>query len=253
MKQKSYFKQVFRRTNFKLGFLSFFYSICSVPRLLLEVFLRKNMGSRYFSFGLSIILFSFFLVTLLFSAFSKAAAYSALGSNGYALGIFGILFFVFANKRRSEINSDPTHVSFDEFSLSTGELTGWFKSKKENGASLRTIEIWLEPLPFLVGGLVLLLFPISRLLGLIFLLCSILYSLSYMGAYALARDFIMDKIDEKIAGEEMGQALKSGFSGHEARGFTNRSPIPSNEEHREQLYKLILKRDKSGEPTSVAE
>ncbi|MEQ8524677.1 hypothetical protein [Gracilimonas sp.] len=253
MKQKSYFKQVFRRTNFKLSFLSFFYSICSVPRLLLEVFIRKNMGSRYFSFGLSIILFLLFLITLLFSAFSQAASFSALGSNGYGLGIFGILFFVFANKRRSEINSDPTHVSFDEFSLSTGELTGWFKSRKENGTSLRRIEIWFEPLPFFIGGLVLMFIPFTRILGLLLLLSSVLYSLSYMGAYALARDFIMDKIDEKIAGEEMGQALKSGLAGHEARGFTNRSPIPTDEEHRDQLYNLILKRDKSGEPTAVAQ
>ena len=56
MKKNLYFRSVFRRKNvIKEAILDLFLSTCSVPRLLLEVFIRTNMGERYFSFSTAII------------------------------------------------------------------------------------------------------------------------------------------------------------------------------------------------------
>ncbi len=220
--------------------------------MILEVFLRKNMGARYFSFGLCVFLFLLFEATFIVGAFSKIGEFSAVGRNSYVLGIFGIVFLIYALKRRKESNTDPNYVSFDHFSLSAGDLQGWFKTKLDGGKQARTIEIWLEPLPFLILGLVLMMFSFSRILGLILMTCSVLYSLSYMGAYALARDVIMDKIDMKIAGEELGRMLKTGMGKDESRGFRNRSPMPNDPAQRELLYQLLLSDELGGESTSIA-
>ena len=52
MKKNLYYQHVFGRTNAIKEFIyNFFLAISSWPRLILEVFLRKNMGERYFSFS----------------------------------------------------------------------------------------------------------------------------------------------------------------------------------------------------------
>lgn len=212
------------------------------------------MGSRYFSFGTCVFLFIFSLVFLATGILAPTGSPAAIKFGGIIVGIFGFVFLYFANQRRKESRLDQFSVNFQKFSLSTGELTGWFQSKRENGASIHKVEILYEPLPFFLIGLVLVLIPFTLPLGGILVISSVFYSLSYLGAYAISRDVIMDRIDERICGEEMGLALKEGFENHEARGFRNRSPIPDDEAERIQLYEdLIQSRDKTGELTSIAE
>lgn len=254
MEQKSYFQQVFKRGSLKLALYALFYRICSTPRLIIEVFIRKNMGSRYFSFGSALFLFLISLAFLVLAIIAPTGSPASIKYGGIVVGIFGFAFLYFANQRHKESKLDSFSVNFEKFSLSTGELTGWFKSKLDGGASIQKIEILYEPLPFFLIGLVLSIIPLTLPLGIILLISSIVYSLSYLGAYAISRDVMMDRIDEKICGEEMGEALKEGFKNHEGRGFRNRSPIPSKEADRMYLYEeLFLKQDKSGEPTSVAQ
>jgi len=252
MEQKSYFKQVFRRANFKLAVASLFFQFSSIPRLILEVFLRRNMGQRYFSFGTCVVLFVISLLFLTGSIFSSSAAPDAVRYGGYSIGLFGFIFFYFANRRRKEIKVKPHTVTFDKFSLSTGDLLGFFENKVSNGTPIYRVEKWYEPLPFFLAGIVLTVIPFTRVLGVLLVICSIFYSFSYVGAYALSRDFIMDKIDEKIAGEEMGTAIKEGLKDHNERGFRNRAPLPDTDEHRQQLYDLMMRRSGSDEEASVA-
>ena len=50
MTKNLYYRTVFMRVNsIKEIILGFFLAIASYPRMLLEVFTRKNMGERYFS------------------------------------------------------------------------------------------------------------------------------------------------------------------------------------------------------------
>ncbi|CAG5011145.1 hypothetical protein DYBT9275_04891 [Dyadobacter sp. CECT 9275] len=51
MKTNLYYRAVFRRQSMLNEFvMDFFLYFCSYPRLMLEVFVRKNFGERYFSF-----------------------------------------------------------------------------------------------------------------------------------------------------------------------------------------------------------
>lgn len=250
--QPSYFRTVYGRGHFKYLFHMMIYAILTPFRLILEVFIRRHMGERYFSgfFCLvwSLIFLSGFIEDTMNLSFMIPESYT---SNN-AIGIFGMLFLGFSIWRWVESYHNPSTVSFDKFSKSSGEPTLIFKTLLNKGTSPRLIEVWLEPLFFTLIGGVLTLFVSTRLLGAFLIICSIIYALSYRSAYALARDYILDKIDEKISGEALGQVLKSGMAEHKARGFLNRAPIPTDEEHRKQLYDLILEQDKSGEPTSVA-
>lgn len=55
MKKNLYFQTMFQRTNgIKMIILDFFLSIASWPRLMIEVFIRKNFGERYFSLAAAI-------------------------------------------------------------------------------------------------------------------------------------------------------------------------------------------------------
>lgn len=57
MKKNLYYAHVFGRTNAIKEFIyNFFLAIASWPRLILEVFLRRNMGERYFSFSNAILI-----------------------------------------------------------------------------------------------------------------------------------------------------------------------------------------------------
>lgn len=253
MEQQTYFKSVYRRTNFKLGLYALFFRLSSAPRLLMEVFIRRNMGTRYFSFGVCVILFIFSLGFLTLSIVAPRGISDVVQYGGYSIGAFGLYFMIFANQRRKESRMDSFSIDFEKFSLSSGELTGWFKSKVENGTPLHKVEIIYEPLPFFVIGLALSLIPYTMALGIILVISSAIYSLSYLGAYTISRDYFMDIIDEKITGEEMGNALKEGFEEPSESGFKNRAPLPSTKEHRAELYDLYAKKNGFQESTSIAQ
>jgi hypothetical protein len=57
MKAKNlYFEVMIQRNNvFKTFFLNIFLMIASIPRLCLEVFVRKSFGQRYFSFSTAMV------------------------------------------------------------------------------------------------------------------------------------------------------------------------------------------------------
>jgi hypothetical protein len=59
MKVSAFYATFFRRQNLlKELFVSLFLGLCSWPRLLLEVFLRRQMGERYFSLTSVLVIFA---------------------------------------------------------------------------------------------------------------------------------------------------------------------------------------------------
>jgi len=58
----------------------------------------------------------------------------------------------------------------------------------------------------------------------LFMVCSIFYSLSYFAAYKKADDFILDQLDEMIMGEEMEDAfVDDNYNNERGCGFTGRN------------------------------
>lgn len=99
MKKNLYYRTVFRRENvLKARVLDFFLTISSYPRLLIEVFIRKNFGERYFSYATAItitILMIFYPVVMSSVSSRMSHPFGSVSPSGNPMlpqngGLFGI-------------------------------------------------------------------------------------------------------------------------------------------------------------------
>lgn len=241
MKKSIYYKTVFQRKNVIKDFLlKLFLAIASYPRMILEVFIRKNFGERYFSFATAITIFVILLILpTLFSYYQfnwyRFELWEMIMDNKLWY-VFACAFLYMANKRRLEIKRLPSVFDFARFSLSGGAIHPKLNElvvKKEQ-FTIRQIEIYIEPLICFLFALSLFIFgqtPLSILL----MVCSIIYSFSYSAAYYLGDQFIMDKIDEMIASEEMVNAFVNDLDPSQTRGFNFIGRKPASPERRRQM------------------
>lgn len=257
MKKSIYYKTVFQRKNIVKDFLlRLFLSVASYPRMILEVFIRKNFGERYFSFATAITIFVILLVLPALFSYVEFGWYrfewwDMLKSNKLWY-LFACVFLYVANQRRLEIQRLPSVFDFARFSLSGGAihpiLTDLVVEKKR--FSIRQIEIFIEPLFFLVIGLFLGLIGQTSLCILL-VVCSIIYSLSYSAAYYLGDQFIMDKIDEMIASEEMVNAFVYDRDPSQTRGFHVMGRKPASEDRRRRLWEDMMSDDDDDEAVAL--
>lgn len=211
MKQNLYQRVVFKRYNMiKYAVLGISFLLASYPRLLIEVFTRRDFGHRYFNFMscLTIFLvlgwfplmrFNFDLETLYYVIIEEPLWY------GY---LFTFLYFAF--RRHKELRIKPGQYDNTWFTQSAGVKIDWFKNLKFRGNPLnnRVLDIWIEPLPFFIAGLLLLLF--HNILGILLVICAVIYSLSYSAAYALGDSLIYDLIDDNIVKTSTVQFFEGG-------------------------------------------
>lgn len=251
MKKNLYYKTMFRRHNrIKEFFFNLFLSICSVPRLLLEVFVRKNFGERYFSFSTAMIA-AFVLFWIPF--FSFAAATSIFRSQGWIESKFlifilfyltwyvGLAAFVYmCIKRRNEIKHLPSVFDFARFSLSAGTIHPEFYKISIQGKrfNVRQIETMIEPAFFFLIGLTL--FLMGQFVGNLIMFCAVCYSISYFATYWQGDNFIMDKIDEMILNEEYVNAFVDGMDPDDTRGVRYYGRAPVDPEVRRQMVDSII-------------
>ena len=252
MKKNIYYQTTYKRTNFlKEAFLSFFLAISSYPRLLLEVFIRRNFGERYFSFSGAL----FILVFLAFVPLYAEYGFSLFSSYGYSYHSFRWSSFLGHNLtwyaflagflymsilRNEEVKRLPSVFDFQRFSLSTGLIHRRFSNFNINGRffSTRKIEIWLEPAFFFGIGFVL--YLLEQNLGILLMMCSVIYSLSYSAVYHQGDHFVMDKIDEMICSEELVASFVDGRNPDETRGFNFYGRRPANPETRRKIAETFV-------------
>lgn len=277
MKINEYYRTQFRRENvIKLVILSFFRIFASGARLLLEVFIRKNFGERYFR--LSYVLFLTIILSLLpfwlkdmqqkwTSQQAESEVEYTFQENfdqeqvqetvpqtqpvssskwpgwGYTLWyIYIAVFLGFGIKHHLDKKKYPSVFDFEKFSLSAGEAQEYMsKVPFFKEANRRNRECYIEPALFLVIGLVLAV--IGQYIGWLLIICSIFYSASYYGAYMDGDNFIMDKIDEMIVNEAMMDDFVTGQDYRSKKGSVTRAQRPNGEEFRQQVLDSIIKDD----------
>lgn len=255
MQKNLYYRTVFKRTNtIKETMLGFFMAFSSYPRLLLEVFIRRNFGERYFSFSGSV-----FLTVLLslyplmkvggLSLFRAAYGYYGSVSFGSFMGHYAtwygfvVAFMVMADRRNEEIKRLPSVYDFARFSLSGGQFHPRFLQFEIGNRrfSTRTIETLIEPAFFFLIGVVVWL--LGQGIGLVFILCSIFYSFSYQAAYYQGDQFVMDKIDEMICNEELVKSFVEGRDPSETRGFNFQGRRPTDPETRRRVVETFTENE----------
>lgn len=267
MKKNLYYRAVLNRPNkFKEGLFAFFLITAPIARMLLEVFIRRNFGRRYFSFSLAVILAIMMvgIVKLVTLATAPTQFFGGGPSNlGYQLDIppprvehgpnqmlwFYIylgLFLVFSFIRQREINRTQNEYDFNHFSLSSGifgSLTRYLMQtfKVE---SVRTVETVVEPGVFFALGLLLTLFSLN--IGIFLLVASVCYSLSYVAAYWSGDNFVLDKIDERICNEELERSFVDGLDSSETKGVRFYGRFPSDRETRRKVAESFVSEDEDG-------
>lgn len=237
MKKNLYYRTMFKRTNaIKELILNLFLSLSSWPKLVLEVFLRKNFGERYFSFATCIVI-GVFLAAVPFAFMGAKMLINSYGDTGsnWWLFIFGYLtwyifiglFISFAVKRWREVKRNRAVFDFKRFSLYAGDIEPSFYNIRLFGKKpdIRTIEILYEPALCFAVGLGCILF--GQFIGYVIVLCSIIYALSYAGAYYKGDQFVLDKVDEMIANENLFKTFVEDKDAIETGGvrFYGRKPV----------------------------
>lgn len=249
MKKSIYFRTVFQRKNVIKDFLlRLFLSIASYPRMVLEVFTRRNFGERYFSFATAI---TVFVILLILPAIFSDFQFNTYRFEGWEMVndnklwyIFACIFLYVSYQRMLEIKRLPSVFDFARFSLSNGILHPFLLEIifKKSSFTVRQIDIFIEPLFFLIIG-ILFGFIGQTSLSILIISCSIIYSLSYSAQYYFGDQFIMDKIDEMIASEEMVNSFVNDVDPSQTRGFYAFGRKPASEEKRQNLYDNYLSDD----------
>ncbi|MEP7165215.1 MAG: hypothetical protein ABI741_11000 [Ferruginibacter sp.] len=248
MQKNLYFRSVLRRDNLiKLFFLGLFGSIASYPRLLIEVFIRKDFGERYFNLA-SAIYVALFMAALPLAAKGLMGYFGDDDSSSFwwhylTWYIFLALFLIKSFQHYQTMKRSPSVFDFARYSLSSGKFHPQFFKIQIPGIkpNTRNIEILLEPGLFFVLGIVLWL--IGQKVGILITVCSIFYSFSYQLAYHNGDNFIMDKIDEIICNEELKKTFVDDATEDETRGFRFMGRKPESKEMREQIMPLMLEKD----------
>lgn len=237
MKKNIYYQDVLQRKNpLTKALAGYFMSACSWPRMLLEVFIRKNFGERYFSLSMAII--ATVILATVPIAKSLGMRYLVRYLDNKPFDIFDFLyhdltwycflagFIAMCIDRQIEIQRQPNVFDFGRFSKSSGHIHPFFFSLSPFGKPLsqRTIETLVEPGYFFIIGVVLWL--LQQHVGILITICSIFYCLSYRLAYHQGDHFIMDQIDELICNQELTNAFIDGLRPDQTRGFTMRARKP---------------------------
>ncbi|MBE7172475.1 MAG: hypothetical protein INR73_17955 [Williamsia sp.] len=256
MKKNLYYVSLYGRDNFfKKIFYRLFLGLSSYPRLLLEVFIRKNFGERYFNLG------SVFGTAVVFALLPRFVFSIANFSNyrvrtgdfwkDYALWyLFLLAFLVVSCKRWAENRRNPSVFDFQRFSMHSGEINRLFYRLPflDKKPDVRTVETVLEPTLFLFAGILLCLF--GQWAGFFLIICSAFYSFSYMAMYDEGDAFVMDLIDQLILNQQMEKNFVEDDGDPDDRhNDFHYIKRPRSKEHRAQLLSAILQDEKDADET----
>jgi hypothetical protein len=249
MTKNLYFRTVIKRESIiQKVILNFFHKTASFPRLILEVFIRKNFGIRYFNIA-SVLTVAFILALLpvMLYNLSTETLYTGRTFFGFAKKYatwyaFLSMFLYHSWQRWKEIRRGASSFDFTKFSLYAGDVNPWFHTIRllKKSPTIRRIETLYEPGIFFLGGALLCLFGQS--IGLLLCISSVFYSLSYVSTYWQGDNFVLDRIDETIFNEEMIRAFVDDIGTDCTRGVRFYANKPSAKVLRKKVADTMQER-----------
>ena len=247
-----YYREVIRRDNGLLKFISDVLQIIERPfRLLLSVFLRKDFGERNFNI-VSASSLAFFLILpffgYLFMLIKAGGVYGWLAMFNFSWLAFICVFMFLSYRHHKAMGFSLTKYDFDKYSVHEGKFNlPWGmileKVKLKGKLSLLIAEVVAEPLLCFVVGFVLMIIPFTRGVGILIMISSVFYSLSYLGAYWRARNSILDKNDKRIMNMDMAKIFIGDVDMPDLPENTRiKLPpiLPTKKENKEGLYNQIV-------------
>ncbi|MFT3932165.1 MAG: hypothetical protein QM726_01010 [Chitinophagaceae bacterium] len=240
-----YYRSAFRRENVIKSFvLDVFKKLWSYPRLIIEVFIRCQFGRRYFrlSAALSTLILLIVIPILLHRVETISEDYSGESNfwGHYATWYsYVIAYLYFAFKRWLEIQHSPSTYDLTKFTLYSGNINPlFFRFNLFGRPTPRLVETVYEPTLFFTAGLILAV--IGQPLGFLLIICSVIYSMSYLAAYKEGDDFLMDLIDEKLMNDEFRSAFVDDLLGEHTRGVRYYMTKPTTAANRSKLESSVI-------------
>ena len=222
------------------------YYYSSYPRLIIETFLRSGFGERYYNLAsLLTAAFVLFIIPLkfIFGGMGRGGDFMNFLKGYGTWYIFLFLFVWMGLKHVRAISADKKTFEYGRLSTFAGYINPFFGSMKigTKKATIRQIECLLEPAGFFIGGIFLWL--CGQGIGLVFIVCSIIYSISYFAEYEAGTQLILDYIDEMIYRKNIEKAFVEDKSIYETMGVEFRGEKPSNKVTRQEVVNKMLKAD----------
>jgi hypothetical protein len=246
-----YYHAVYKRqSKTRVLLLGLAFALSSWPRLVLEVFLRRSMGERYFNFSTAIFVGIVLALIPFGFGIGYGHTYGDVITRHLSWYLYLAAYLVFSYLRWKEIKREPSVFNFGKFSLSTGYWLPFFNQIVLFGkkSTPRTIATIYEPAIFTLAGI--LLFFMGQLVGVLFVICGVIYSMSYVAAYAMGDEFIMDQIDEMICNEQLYDSFVLQRMPEDTKGFNFFGRGPDDERQREDLANSFFTDDE--EPSAMA-
>ncbi|MBS1778043.1 MAG: hypothetical protein JST70_01885 [Bacteroidetes bacterium] len=236
----SYYHTVFGRpARLKRFFMNLFLSLSYLFRVPIEVITRKDFGDRYFNILLSILIGVFFIAAPLFLCRGFGSPNTELISKYFGTWyVYTALYLYSVYQRYREVLALPSIWDVPMFTWSEGKpIPALLKIKIGNDyPTTKTMSLLIEPGIFFIAGVILTF--MKQPIGLIFIICALIYSLGYMASYYLATDFMKDKGDEIICNEELSEFFLNGK--HTEKGFDYDGPVPKDPKMRERMLREML-------------
>jgi len=248
MQQNTIYRQVYRRDNVLFNFiLGVFITFSSWFRLLLEVIIRKNMGERYFklssAISVAVVMFFFPLAAEKLPFLYPSRHYyghpaPSLWSQYWAWYMYLVAFVAGTYLRWREVKRNPSVFNGGRATIYTGDIHPVFFEMHPLGRRLTTrqVECFFEPAAFFFVGYFLNLF--GQKLGILFMVSSTFYALSYVGMYRKADDYIMDILDEQVYASEMENVIVNDAPNN-AKGVRVHGTKPADKVARKKLADTI--------------
>lgn len=262
----SYYRSVFGANR---AFLVFFWNLVKAFggffQIIPAVFLRKNMGERYFSstavrIWIILLIFlpiiyakidTFFMMLLdveMYKPIYKPMLSRKETWYGYGTWyLFIIVFAYFARKRRKEIKisrSSFDRTKFSQYSGDIDEYTERLGDKlygEENNP--RKIETRVEPLMIAVVGAVL--WILNQKIGGFLIIVSLFYAWSYWAAYRIGDEAMLDILDRNYLKRQLAEMIHQSHKmfRNGARLFGR---VPKNLEDQNEFVDTITGSKNSG-------
>jgi len=251
MKENLDYKSIMKRENgFKKIIFNIFFALAVLFRVPLEIFFRKDMGHRYFSTHLTVLLgLVLFLLPFIFvGGFNLSYTFKHLSyldwskflTYYFTWYVYLGFYTYFGIKRWKELKNGPSVFEGLRLTTSSGTLENYYARfiPKSLLYTARYCDIYGEPMPMFVVGLILSF--ISQPIGMFLMLCSIIYSISYMAAYHNGDTAIMDMLDDEIINEHAESVFMDEENIADSHGIQFYMKRPGSEKLKQKFAKKMF-------------
>jgi hypothetical protein len=220
------------------GFLTFASSI-------VEVFLRRQFGERYFTLSQSIIIFISMNLSYAFLKYIYALFQIRLDKSGwFLLFVFSCVYLGFSIYHRREIRKYGTAYDFKRFSKSNGLIHPlWYRIIDKKVLNIKItqylVSVLLEPAVPVIIGLILLPFAWTGIVGAILIFSGFCFGLKNFQMAQAGRNWVLDNIDKKISNEMQYDVFVGRKPKSETKGVYLPIELPEDEFTRMALYKAV--------------